>query len=126
MKKTTLFIMLIILLTFMTHCSSAKMNNTEYQMYKKIETKLEKLKDIIPLNKKQIEKLKQIEFEYLKEVSKLKRNSLTDRIKKKVKRLEIYRDDKIKDILTKGQYLKYTGKATKYLLHSPTERKEFQ
>lgn len=109
MKKNTLMLLALgVLFTLGVACSSTKVPNKD-ELTKTVNKKIDSMQNLIGFSNQQATKLKKIELEYLKQVKNIKKNTKIDAesINKKILKLKDEHMDKIKNILSREQYLKY-------------------
>lgn len=107
-KKTLMLLALGILFILGVACSSTKVPNKD-ELTKTVNKKIDSMQNLIGFSNQQATKLKKIELEYLKQVKNIKKNTKIDAesINKKILKLKDEHMDKIKNILSREQYLKY-------------------
>lgn len=105
-SKIVTFIAIGILFLFGTACSTTKVPNENKNELAKTINSMQKL---IGFNDKQASELKKVEFEYLKQVESIKKNTKSEVLNEKLIELKEEYETKIKNILTREQYLKYNA-----------------
>lgn len=73
-----------------------------------VEAKVTLLQEEIGFTDAQAEHIKEIELEFLRDIQNVKKCFLSSH-KRKVEKLVQRRDDKLDNILTRGQYIRYLG-----------------
>ncbi len=105
MKK---LITLIVVSIFMISCSTTKGTTKQEPLLSKAIEKVTSMQKLIKFSDKQAEKLKKLEFDYLKKVQSLKKDKISkDLLKKRLQELNIKKDKQLQEILERDQYLKY-------------------